>query len=166
VFALSVPFWLLGALAEQPKGLPMNLPVSSLMTVCPMIAAFILVYREEGRGGIKRLLKRVFAYQSIQHKIWYLPIIFLMPLIMLLSYGVMLLLGRPLPAPEITFLTIPILFVVFFLAAIGEEAGWMGYAVDPLQERLSALATSLLLGPCGRSGMSSRFFRLAMFWRG
>jgi uncharacterized protein len=146
VFALSVPFWLIGALAEQPRGLPMNLPVSSLMTVCPMIAAFILLYREEKCGGIKKLLKSVFDYKRIKHKIWYVPIMFLMPLILLLSYGVMLLLGRPLPELDIPFLTIPILFVVFFLAAVGEEAGWMGYAVDPLQERWSALETSIILG--------------------
>jgi uncharacterized protein len=137
VFALSVPFWLLGALAKQPKGLPMNLPVSSLMAVCPLIAACMLVYREEKLGGIKKLLKRVFDYRSIRHKIWYAPILCLMPLIMALSYAVMLLLGRPLPAPDVAFLTIPLLFVVFFLAAAGEEAGWMGYAVDPLQERRS-----------------------------
>ena len=122
----------------------MNLPVSSLMAVCPMIAACILVYREEEGGGIKMLLRRVFDYKDIKPKIWYAPIMLLMPLIMLLSYAVMLLLGRPLPAPDIPFLTIPLLFVVFFLAAVGEEAGWMGYALDPLQERWSALATSLL----------------------
>ena len=124
----------------------MNLPVSSLMAVCPMIAACILVYQEEKGGGIKRLLKRIFDYKSIKPKIWYAPILCLMPLIMVLSYAVMLLLGRPLPAPNIALLTIPFLFVVFFLSAAGEEAGWMGYAVDPLQERWSAVATSLLLG--------------------
>jgi CAAX protease family protein len=75
------------------------------------------------------------------------PIIFLLPLIYLLSYGVMRLLGLPLPEePYIPFLTIPILFVAFFIGAVGEEVGWMGYVVDPLQERWSALNTSLILG--------------------
>ncbi len=147
VFALSIPFWLIGAMAENlAKGLPINLPVSSLTTFCPLIAAFILVYREDKPGGIRRLLKRVFDYKRIKQKIWYVPIIFLMPIIMLLSYGVMLLLGLPLPEPHIPFLTIPILFVVFFIGAIGEEAGWMGYAVDPMQDRWSALKTSIILG--------------------
>jgi hypothetical protein len=125
VFALSLPIWLIGALAEPPKGLPINLPVSTLMFVCPLIAACILVYREEKLGGISRLLKRVFDYKRIKYKIWYVPIIFLLPLIYLLSYGVMRLLGRPLPEePYIPFLTIPILFVVFFIGAVGEEVGW------------------------------------------
>ena len=43
-------------------------------------------------------------------------------------------------------LAIPVLFVVFFLAAVGEEGDWMGYAVDPLQGRWSALRSSLVLG--------------------
>src|SRR6266852_8357484 len=69
-----------------------------------------------------------------------------MPLVMVLSYGVMLLLRRPLPEPYIPFLMIPIFFVVFFLAAVGEEVGWMGYAALPLQERWSAFTTDLILG--------------------
>jgi hypothetical protein len=40
------------------------------MFPCPLIAAFILVYREEKLGGIKRLLKRVFDIKRIKQKIW------------------------------------------------------------------------------------------------
>jgi membrane protease YdiL (CAAX protease family) len=145
VFALALPFWLLGALIKHVP-LPINLPVSALQFVCPLIAAVILVSREEQPGGVKRLLKRAFDVKRIKHKIWYVPIIFLMPLIMVLSYGVMLLLGRPLPAPSIPLLLIPIFFVVFFLPATCEEVGWTGYVTDPLQERWSALTTSLILG--------------------
>jgi len=145
VFALALPFWLLGALVKHVP-LPINLPVSALQFVCPLIAAFILVYREEKLSGVKRLLKSVFDLKRIKHKIWYVPIIFLMPLIMVLSYGVMLLLGRPLPAPYIPFLLIPIFFVVFFLPAACEEVGWTGYITDPMQERWSAFTTSLILG--------------------
>jgi CAAX protease family protein len=145
VFALALPFWLLGALVKHLP-IPINLPVSALQFVCPIIAAFILVSKEEKPGGIKRLLKRVFDMKRIKHKIWYVPIILLNPLIMLLSYGVMLLLGRPLPEPSIPFLMIPIFFLVFFIPAICEEVGWMGYAVDPMQDRWSAFTTSLILG--------------------
>ncbi len=135
VFALALPFWLLGALVKHVP-IPLNLPVSALQFVCPPIAALILVYREEKLGGVKRLLKSVFDVKRIKHKIWYVPIIFLMPL----------LLGRPLPEPYIPFLMIPIFFVVFFIPAVCEEVGWTGYATDPMQERWSALTTSLILG--------------------
>jgi uncharacterized protein len=44
IFALSVPFWLVGAMYDQGLPLPINLPVAALMFVCPFIAAIILVY--------------------------------------------------------------------------------------------------------------------------
>jgi uncharacterized protein len=147
LFALAIPFWLIGAMAGRGLPLPMDLPVSALQVFCPLIAALILVYREDKLGGVRRLLKRVFDYKRIKQKTWYMPIIFLLPIIYLLSYEVMRLTWLPLPdEPHIPFLTIPILFVVFFMLAIGEEVGWMGYAVDPLQERQSALTTSIVLG--------------------
>jgi uncharacterized protein len=145
VLVLALPFWLIGALA-QPLPAPINLSLSSFSVVCPFIAAFILVYREEQAGGIGRLLKSVFDVKRIKHKIWYVPIIFLLPAIYLLSYGVMLLLGRPLPEPHIPFLLIPILLVVFFILAVGEETGWTGYVTDPMQDRWSALTTAVILG--------------------
>ena len=50
VFVLSVPFWSIGPMAEQflQKGIPINLPVSALQAVNPLIAASILVYGEKG----------------------------------------------------------------------------------------------------------------------
>lgn len=145
VFALALPFWLLGALVKHVP-LPINLPVSALQFVCPCIAALILVAREERPGGVKRLLKGVFAVKSLKPRLWYVPIMLLNPLIMVLSSGVMLLLGRPLPGAFIPWSLIPIFFVVFFLPAACEEVGWMGYAAHPLQERWSAFTTGLILG--------------------
>jgi membrane protease YdiL (CAAX protease family) len=70
-----------------------------------------------------------------------------MPLIMVLSYELMRLVGRPLPQdPRVPFLAIPVLFVVFLVAAVGEEAGWMGYAFEPMQNRAGALRTGILMG--------------------
>ena len=145
VFALALPFWLLGFLVKT-QGLPMNLPISAFQFVCPLIAALILVYREEKSAGVKKLLKRAFDYKRIKHKIWFVPIILLNPLIMLLSYWVMLLLGRPIHNPFIPWSMIPIFFVLFFFAALCEEVGWMGYAIDPMQERWSALTAGSILG--------------------
>ncbi len=146
VFALSLPFWLLGFLVNTQE-LPIHLPASALMFVCPLIAACILVSREGQSGGVRRLLRRAFDHKNIKRKIWYVPIIFSLPLLYILSYIVMRLIGRPLPTPSIIpFLTIPIFFVVFFLAAIGEEVGWMGYAIDPMQSRWGALKASIILG--------------------
>jgi len=76
-----------------------------------------------------------------------MPIIFLMPFLYLLTFGVMRLMRAPLPdEPYIPSLQIPLLFVVFFILAIAEEVGWTGYITDPLQERWSALTTAIILG--------------------
>lgn len=137
VFALSTPIWLI-----QPRDWPISASVGA-----PLIAALILVYREEGGGGVRRLLSRVFDQRRIRKGIWYGPIILLMPVIYLLTYGVISLMGLPLPdEPYFPFLLIPLLFVLFFILAIGEEVGWTGYATDPLQDRWSALTTGIILG--------------------
>jgi membrane protease YdiL (CAAX protease family) len=49
----------------------------------------------------------------------------------------------------------PLLLLVFLAAAIGEEVGWSGYALDPLQRRGSALAAALLIGVVW--GLAPRF---------
>ena len=38
------------------------------------------------------------------------------------------------------------LFLGLFIAALGEELGWTGYVIDPLQDRSNALQASLVLG--------------------
>ncbi|QBD75888.1 CPBP family intramembrane metalloprotease [Ktedonosporobacter rubrisoli] len=146
VFILSIPFWLADNFVPRLP-LPIKLPVSALQFIVTLVLTCIFVYREESFAGIIRLFKRVFDVRGIKNKIWYLPIFLLNPLIMLLSYGILYLLGRPLPAePLIPWLEIPIFFVIFFLAAACEEVCWTGYVIDPLQERWGALAASAFLG--------------------
>ncbi len=38
------------------------------------------------------------------------------------------------------------MFVVFFVAALGEELGWSGYVIDAMQDRWGALWAAFLLG--------------------
>ena len=144
VFALSIPFWLIGV----ATGLRLfaGLPVSSLMTFCPLIAAVILVYREHQPAGVTALLKRAFDYKRITAKVWYVPVVLVMPGVMVLSYGLMRLTGVPLPGPQFPVVAALAMFVAFFVAALGEELGWMGYGIDPMQDRWSALQASIVLG--------------------
>jgi len=134
VYALTIPFWVLSTIVKG-KGLPDNLPVTDIGAVfAPTIAASILVHREEKLAGVKNLLKRAFDYRRIKQKIWYLPIIFLPPILYVLTYWVMRLIGLPPPAEWYNPLLIPIVFVFFFIGAAGEELGYMGYAIDPMQD--------------------------------
>ena len=148
VFCLSIPVWVLGPLAERllPGQMPTDLPVSSSMAFCPIIAAVILVRRDEGAEGVKRLLRRAFDYKRIGRKTWYVPVLFLWPAVMVLEYGLLKLVGVPLPDPRLPVLMLPLSFAIFFVAAVGEEMGWQGYAIDPLQGRWGALTASILVG--------------------
>jgi len=144
VFALAIPFWVIGAVSGLQL-LP-GVPVAALATVCPVLAALILAYRENKASGATVLLKRAFDYKRITAKVWYAPILLLMPMVMVLSFGVMRLTGTPVPEPLISVLSTLILCIVFFSGALGEELGWSGYAIDPMQNRLGALQASIVLG--------------------
>ena len=147
VFSLAIPVWVIEPMVKV-KGLPLDLPITDLIaTFIPLIAACILVYKEEGHSGVNKLLKRVFDFSRIRPKIWYLPVIFLMPIIYLLIYGAMQLFRLPLPVGvEIPSLNNVLIFVIIFIGATGEEVGWSGYAVDALQERWDALTTAIAIG--------------------
>jgi membrane protease YdiL (CAAX protease family) len=123
-----------------------GLPLAALMTVCPVTAALILVYREDGRAGMIALLRRSFDFQRIKTWAWYIPVVLLAPGVAVLSYALMRWMGVPVPAPQFDLPTATSLLLVFFVAALGEELGWSGYAIDPMQERWGALPASLMLG--------------------
>ncbi len=147
VFALSIPFWILGYIGpDTTKTLPINLPISALMTFCPMIAAAVLVYRKQKMQGLKLLLKKSFDFKKIKNKKWYIPIIFLMPIIALLSYWYVKFTGTLLPLKPISFLSICIFFIAYFIGAIAEELGWSGYVIDPMQNKYGALRASIMVG--------------------
>ncbi|WP_342770872.1 MULTISPECIES: CPBP family intramembrane glutamic endopeptidase [unclassified Methanoculleus] len=146
VYALSIPLWVLNVI--YPVNLSVdNLPVTDIVaTFTPMIAASILVYREEKLSGVKNLLKRAFDYKRITKKVWYVPIIFLMPFIYVLTYVTMRLVGLPVPTVWNPPLFTPLLFIAYFFAAAGEELGYTGYVTDPMQARYTALTASLIIG--------------------
>jgi len=144
---LLIPFWVYGAITGLQ--LSPGLPVAALGTFCPMLAAIILVYREDKRAGVVALLKRSFDVQRIKAKRWYAPILLIMPIATVLSFWVQRLTGVPIPIPQMVVVQALALCVVFFIGALGEELGWSGYAIDPLQNHWGALKASILLGLIG-----------------
>ncbi|MET9343937.1 type II CAAX endopeptidase family protein [Nonomuraea sp. NPDC003804] len=146
IFGLSLPFWVVGALVESPEGMPMGLPVSALMFVAPLVAAVILSAREHGRAGVGELLRRAVDHRKIESRAWLTVAVLLMPAVLLLSYGVLSLRGDALPPAAISWASVPVLLVLFLVAAAAEELGWMGYAVDPLRARWGATVAGVVIG--------------------
>lgn len=144
IFILTIPFWVISAVT-QIQILP-ALPLSALAVVCPTLAASILLYRQKGLKGVGALLKRSFDFKRVKSAIWYVPTILLMPLIMILSYGVLHLKGVPVPPPQFSLITLIALFAAFIIGAIFEELGWTGYITEPLQKRFGALGAALIIG--------------------
>jgi membrane protease YdiL (CAAX protease family) len=144
VFILSIPFWVLGTL--HPIQLLPGLPLSALGAFTPAIAALILLYRSDRFRGVRWLLQRVFDYQRVKNKNWYLAFIFVNPTIAVLAYGIIRAGNQSLPKPAPLTLAIFPLFLIFFIGALGEELGWSGYATKPLQHDWGIILAGLLLG--------------------
>jgi membrane protease YdiL (CAAX protease family) len=114
----------------------------------PLVSAFSLTYLNEGKKGLKDLLKRGVNYRI--GKTWYIAIFFLFPIITGSALLLGILSGGALP--ELSVLSNPIsvavIFVyIFFLGGpLEEEFGWRGYALDRLQANWNALVSSLILG--------------------
>ena len=73
------------------------------------------------------------------------PLLFFV-LVYVLTYGVMRIVGLPVPTVWHPPLLTPLIFIGFFFAAAGEELGYTGYATDPMQVLYTALTASLIMG--------------------
>ncbi len=145
VFALSIPLWLAGSFIglEVVPGVPLS---SVVVTFCPAIAAAITIYRAEKWAGVRTLLRRALDFGRTRSAVWYVPAVLLMPAVMTAEYWLLRRMGLPIPPPSFPPWMPLAMFAAYFLAALGEELGWTGYAADRLQERSSALLAALLLG--------------------
>lgn len=148
VFGISGIFWVIGPLVENlvNKGIPIDLPMSSLMVISPITAALILVYKEHGSSGVRNLLHRTFDFRRIENKKWYFVILCIMPSVMVLEYLILILLGRELPELHWPGFSSLVFIPIFFIAALFEEIGWQGYLFDRLNEKWNALTASVFVG--------------------
>jgi membrane protease YdiL (CAAX protease family) len=147
-FLFAIPSYTLVALASNnivftPE---MAFPFILLAAPAPIAAALILTFKKNGWDGAKKLLGRAFDFKRIVRKIWYAPTLFLVPFVFILALGLMVLIGKPIPAAQFPVVALLVLIPVFFILALGEEVGWMGYAFEPMQDQGSASKATLVLG--------------------
>lgn len=143
LFGLGLPVWVVGATFDIQLFPGFKLFQAGL--AMPMIAALLLTYRERGWAGIAALLRRIYDVGHIKPRAWFLPIFLVYPSFGLINYGFLRFAGADLPPPTFSLVGFLGYCTVFFMA-FAEELGLSGYAVDPMQERYSALTTGLLLG--------------------
>ncbi len=144
VFALSIPFWVLGII--YPIQLLPGLPISALGAFTPALGALFLTYNYDRLSGARQLLQRSFDFKRIKNKNWFLIILLINPAIAVLAYVIIGAVSEPLPIPAPLTLAIFPMFAFFFIGALGEEIGWSGYATEPLQHRWGTVTASILLG--------------------
>lgn len=152
-YAFSWAFWIPAALAARGLSLPeglsnfLNSPLNPA-AFGPFVAAFLLVFLQQGGRGMLQLLKRGVDFRF--RKIW-LAVILLLPL---LVFGgpvwVAALAGmRPMDLSVISnppYALVAFLVILFTGGPLQEEFGWRGYALPRLQSRFNAFTSSLILG--------------------
>ncbi len=144
VLALSIPFWLLDVI--EPVQLLPGVPISAIAAFAPVLAALVLAWRSDRLAGAAELLRRSFDLKPVQKPTWLLVAVLTNPVIAVVAFGVMCATGESVPNPSPLTPSVVTLFVVLFVAALGEEIGWSGYATEPLQRRWGPLGAGILLG--------------------
>lgn len=104
------------------------------------IAALIVLRAVNDPDEWRAFWKRVTTWRvSIK---WYLIALLLPPAVWMLGMGVSAVLGSGFPFNPVLFATFP----AIFLANLGEEIGWRGFAYPRLQSQFAPVCASLILG--------------------
>ena len=118
--------------------------------VAPALAALMMVYTSQGKNERADFWRRTYEIKRIG---WPYLLTSLLTALLLtaLAAAVDYLLGGSGMGIEARFLAGPFSFLsvavfLFFFGPLPEELGWRGYALGALQQRLTPLKSSLLLG--------------------
>ena len=145
VFVLSIPFYVLGATGARFSSLP-QLPASALMAFVPIVGASILVVCQRGTSGTVAWYRDMRNSHCHGHTVWYLTAILIMPAVCIAEFAVLRVTGSKVPIPHFAFGEAMFMIAAFFIAAIGEEVGWQGYAYPALRKKMGVLTSALVLG--------------------
>jgi len=149
-FGFSWIIWLPGILAARGLfELPLpELVLAGIGAFGPFVSAFYLTRRNQGKAGVKTLIKRALNFR-IPLK-WLAVILLVHLLVTAAARHLCIWRGGVLPDSPVlgSPVAILVLFLVlfFFGGSVNEEFGWRGYALDRIQSKHNALLSSLILG--------------------
>lgn len=112
----------------------------------PILAAYLVLRAEGGKASVRPWLRRFVLWRVGIH--WYAVAIFGVYLVWLLAHSLIYrgLLSQTLLNPAIWSIFASMFLVGMVVPGYGEEAGWRGFALPRLQQRVGPLAGSLVLG--------------------
>lgn len=120
-----------------------------LPSLAPTLVALWLLYQRHDAEYRRDYWRRVFEYRRIGW-VWWAVILLYYPLKSLVGALIDVLNGGTGIEVELSIeqplMLVPILIYWLFFGPVPEELGWRGYALDGLQDRMSALRASLILG--------------------
>lgn len=133
--------YLMGVSAESGSTLGVVLVLLALSG--PGVMGIVFAYLALNKDGQKDYWRRIFDFKRISLK-FYLIIFLIIPALNILAailsgYWNVYSFSHKLPSLYLTILSVPLVPVL-------EELGWRGYVLDRLQEKHSALRSSLILG--------------------
>lgn len=150
-FGWSWAWWLPLTIAGRPIDFGEAAPAYVAGIPGPLIAAVVVTAATQGMAGVRELLARIVAVRVAPR--WY-AVAVLVPA-GLLAAGLLITTAAGAPLPTLAqFGVVPGLpatsVLVVWLYAVfwngwGEEAGWRGYALPRLQERLGSLGATAVL---------------------
>jgi membrane protease YdiL (CAAX protease family) len=153
---ISWPIWIAKAVAflDSGKVVLTGGPLDALAVWAPGLAAILLSLLAGGRPGIGALLRPIRRWRVGIH--WYLFVLLWPAALWFATLAIDTVLGRSyeprfLPildyfGPDQAVIMVPLALVFAFPNTLGEELGWRGFALPGLQAKLSALASSVILG--------------------
>jgi membrane protease YdiL (CAAX protease family) len=151
-YGVSWLFWVPAALLGRDVTRFPAMLLLYLGGVGPPLAAIVLTYLTQSRAGRRDFWSRVVDLRRIGVG-WYAIILLTFPALIGLAALLDVLTGGAVPRFETAarFLSRPLAILPFALlmlifGPLPEELGWRGYALDRLQARWGALASSLVLG--------------------
>jgi membrane protease YdiL (CAAX protease family) len=133
--------YLMGVSAESGSTLGVSLVLLALSG--PAVIGIVFAYLALNKDGQKDYWRRILDFKRISFN-YYLIIFLLVPALSILAailsgYWNVYSFSHKLPSLFLTILSVPLVPVL-------EELGWRGYVLDRLQEKYSALRSSLILG--------------------